>query len=136
MNILEGEVNRSGVAAMLDIDHFKNINDTYGHMVGDRVLREISDAVAGILRSGDEIGRYGGEEFLIILKDSTLEQGVAVCERIRQTISDGVWTSEKLHISVSIGLVSTNGESVDKVLQQADDRLYQAKNSGRNQLAY
>lgn len=136
LNILEEHRAQLGVVAMLDIDHFKQINDTYGHIVGDQVLQEISEAVSRVLRSGDEIGRYGGEEFLIVLKDSTLEQGAAVCERIRQAVADGVWTQEGLRSSVSIGLTSINGDSVDDLVQAADIRLYEAKRSGRNRLAY
>lgn len=121
---------------MLDIDYFKMINDTYGHSVGDRVLVEVSSIIKSTLRSCDNVGRYGGEEFLIIIRDVSLEQGIIICERIRETIENHEWSIDGLRTSVSIGLSEITGNHTDSIVNKADELLYKCKSNGRNQLAY
>jgi diguanylate cyclase (GGDEF)-like protein len=121
---------------MLDIDHFKRINDTYGHQVGDVVIQEIAAVLKGTLRETDFIGRYGGEEFAVILPETSLEQAFEVAERIRCQISDRliVNDSTNLQVTVSLGIATLKAGmgTIDEMLKQADQALYQAKFNGRN----
>lgn len=121
---------------MLDIDHFKRINDTYGHPVGDAVIQEVASILKETLRETDFIGRYGGEEFAVILPETTLEQASEVAERIRYRIHEQTITNEfnSLQVTVSLGIATLKAEmnSVEEMLKQADQALYQAKSNGRN----
>ena len=121
---------------LLDIDRFKSINDTYGHATGDQVLREISSAIENIVRDGDVLARWGGEEFAIMLPLTSLEQAITMAERIRETISEMEIIVENniIRTTVSIGIAQkdSNIHSIDKLFTLADASLYQAKNSGRN----
>ena len=130
-------VNGDFSVCMLDIDHFKPINDTYGHQAGDEVLRTIAREVSGDLRVIDVFGRYGGEEFLMVLPETPLEGAVVKAERVRRQIEalrfPGI--SEKLRITVSIGVAGyREGEDIDETLSRADQYLYTAKKNGRNQV--
>ncbi|MEN8136771.1 MAG: diguanylate cyclase [Thermodesulfobacteriota bacterium] len=123
--------------AMLDIDHFKKINDVYGHQCGDMILHETAQLMSNLLRNYDAIGRYGGEEFLIILPETTSEQSLTICNRIRLTVQNHSYryNGHKLHITVSIGIATKQaGESMipDRLIAEADRYLYIAKESGRN----
>ena len=125
--------------SMLDIDHFKKINDTYGHMVGDGVLRTLGSELREHIRYPDTIGRYGGEEFLIVLPHSTLkaasEQAERLCEHVRSlSIKSG---EHEFAITVSVGVAQYKIQQEDwqAFLNRADTALYRAKNSGRNQWA-
>ena len=123
--------------AMLDIDHFKNINDDYGHQCGDMVLHETAQLMSELLRDYDAVGRYGGEEFLIILPETTREQSLAICNRIRLTVQNHTYryNGRNLQITVSIGIAAKQaGENVitDRLIAEADRYLYVAKESGRN----
>lgn len=125
------------VIAVIDIDHFKAINDAYGHVVGDCVLRQLSLELQRNLREDDVPGRYGGDEFGVILPGCSLEQASQVMERLRQRVSD--YRNEQLpqlRISLSIGLASFEPGLEDSVawLNAADKALYAAKQSGRNQV--
>ena len=97
---------------------------------------EVSSIIKSTLRSCDHVGRYGGEEFLIIIKDVSLEQGVAICERIRESIENHEWSIDGLRTSVSIGLSEIAGNHTDSIVNKADELLYKSKSNGRNQLAY
>jgi diguanylate cyclase (GGDEF)-like protein len=124
---------------MLDIDLFKNVNDTYGHLVGDQVLKTIAERCQSVLRSSDKIGRYGGEEFVIILPETSIEMAVKTANRIRMIVSDRPILVENAKISttVSLGVSSMNAEcnlTLEQVLDQADQALYRAKQSGRNRV--
>ncbi len=130
---------RSGVPfslLLLDIDHFKNINDTYGHDSGDLVLQQAADLVTSCVRVGDFIFRYGGEELLIVLVEIDKEQAKYVAETIRARfdseplrVSDG----KTMDVTVSIGVAAYNGHpDYEKLVKEADDALYRAKNAGRN----
>ncbi len=125
---------------MLDIDNFKNFNDTYGHLVGDRALRDISRAIRNNIRTVDVPARYGGEEFLVILPEATIDGGVMVAERVRQAIEDfGFDTGRgirKTHITASIGVAAYEGASItdSELISTADARLYEAKRAGKNRV--
>lgn len=123
--------------SMLDIDHFKKINDTYGHTVGDEVLRTLAGELRDHIRYPDTIGRYGGEEFLIVLPHSTLhaaaEQAERLCQHVRSlTIKSG---EHEIAVTVSIGVAQYkfHKEDWEAFLSRADAALYQAKNNGRDQ---
>lgn len=120
------------VVLMLDIDHFKNINDTYGHLLGDKILKELAIIMQDSIRFSDMVGRYGGEEFLIMLVETKLADGYIVAEKIRKTIERWEFT-EGLRITVSIGAEEYSGEKISELLEKADYKLYRAKNNGRNQ---
>ncbi|NPV91040.1 MAG: GGDEF domain-containing protein [Firmicutes bacterium] len=118
---------------MMDIDHFKKINDTYGHKVGDLVLAKISASIREHFRSTDFIGRIGGEEFLILMPDTKLEVAFNRAENIRKYIEGLKWDYAQLHVTISGGIYDCSEcESCDTVLNKADVALYQAKSSGRN----
>ncbi len=123
---------------LLDIDHFKQINDTHGHPAGDAVLREAAHRIWSTLRSGDLVGRYGGEEFLVLV-NGELDDAPAFCERLRVAIADRPFEqgAVALRVTVSGGFVEVDPSlsgSVDEVLAAADRLLYEAKAAGRNRI--
>jgi diguanylate cyclase (GGDEF)-like protein len=125
---------------MMDIDHFKKINDTYGHKIGDLVLQRLASLCTRELRDIDSIGRIGGEEFAILLPNTNGERAAEVAERLRKTIAETGIALEQglpLHFTVSIGVATTHDveTNVDTLLSQADDALYEAKRAGRNRVA-
>ncbi len=122
--------------AMIDIDHFKSVNDRYGHPVGDIVLREIAHIIKKQARCRDIVARYGGEEFVVVLTDCDLEHAYAWSERIRKEISEIFITHEKISVTVSIGVASSSASvfRLQDVISLADGALYSAKNSGRNRV--
>lgn len=120
---------------LLDLDHFKTINDQFGHAVGDRVLREFSDLGRGLLRHGDVIGRWGGEEFLLVLPSTALDAAVEVTDRLRAAalLIELPESSDRLHVTFSAGLATDDGgRSLDQIVGCADAALYQAKHGGRD----
>ena len=123
---------------MLDVDHFKKVNDTFGHKIGDKVLIELAAAGERALRECDIVARYGGEEFVIFLADTNSEEGLRVAERLRETIGEVVvYTDDgrEVRFTVSIGLSSSDiSESIDMLIKTADEALYRAKNGGRNRV--
>lgn len=124
---------------MLDADHFKSINDRYGHQTGDEVLQRVGRLCRETLRDVDVVGRIGGEEFAVLLPRIAGEQAIDVAERLRRQIAESplpLASGEVLQISVSIGVTSlvASVSSIDVLLHQADMALYQAKNSGRNRV--
>lgn len=123
---------------MLDLDHFKRINDTYGHAAGDAVLKHFAEIIHGQQRKIDVVGRVGGEEFAIILPDTDLTEARIFAERLRKTVADKPLQheTESIQITVSIGiaLLSASSRSPDNVLRGADRALYKAKDHGRNQV--
>jgi diguanylate cyclase (GGDEF)-like protein len=124
----------------LDIDHFKAVNDRYGHAAGDDVLRSFATTLLAQLRTEDICGRTGGEEFGVMLPDSSPHTGVAVAERIRKAVETSVATTRStnqvISVTVSIGVASfpRSGQTLEQLLHQADMLLYEAKNSGRNRV--
>jgi diguanylate cyclase (GGDEF)-like protein len=122
---------------MADIDHFKQVNDTYGHQVGDRVLIGIVNAMKSTLRKTDLIGRYGGEEFLMILPETDLERAFHAAERIRKAVHQLRWHLQEMRVTVSAGVAAFKSEEKDfEFLKRADALLYQAKESGRNRVVF
>jgi diguanylate cyclase (GGDEF)-like protein len=124
---------------MFDVDHFKRVNDTFGHPVGDEVLVEISKVTRRLVRNEDVFARYGGEEFVLILRGIALDGARIVGERLRERIAELVVTTEKgpLKITVSVGcasFASTPEATAESLVQVADKRLYMAKHSGRNRV--
>lgn len=121
---------------MLDIDFFKKINDTYGHNIGDLVLQKIADVSRTILRDIDIIGRIGGEEFAILLPQTSLEDSIKVAERLRIEISNASVLLENSEVTFtsSFGVVSASKSNIDNLLIKADKALYKAKESGRNRV--
>jgi diguanylate cyclase (GGDEF)-like protein len=122
---------------MLDLDYFKQVNDRYGHAVGDTVLRQFAKALRRQLRPGDCIGRIGGEEFTALLVGTTEKEAHDIAERVRQAwCSESVQVGEHLlQCTVSIGICTTGGASLDACLLKADAALYRAKAEGRNRVA-
>ena len=125
---------------MLDVDHFKKINDEHGHQVGDVVLKDCARLMRDQLRSVDSIGRYGGEEFVVVLPHTTYEEGRATGERLRRAIEEHVFRSGKkeLRVTVSVGVACYPSDAVDSpvsLIRQADQALYRAKQGGRNRVA-
>jgi diguanylate cyclase (GGDEF)-like protein len=126
---------------MIDIDHFKDINDSYGHLVGDRILKETACLIMSSIRTYDITGRYGGEEFLVVLPDTNVEHALNLAERIRRTIAETLHTRAGITIkdpvTVSIGMASASAEdsSANDLLLRADNSLYKAKGEGRNRVS-
>jgi two-component system, cell cycle response regulator len=127
---------------MLDIDHFKKVNDSHGHAVGDEVLKTFAERVSQRLRSFDLVARLGGEEFVVILPDISLDMAMQVAERLRKGICNDPFKISGpqglLPVSVSIGAAMINGEAikVEEALRRADDELYRAKEGGRNRVYF
>ena len=142
MRRLDGEIRRARrfkeelSLLMLDIDHFKKVNDQYGHLAGDDVLEELARLIRQNIRDVDAVGRYGGEEFIIILPKTDLSSALNVAERIRKAIEmAGIKDSEGnvFSITVSQGLSSHEpGEDKHSLISRGDDALYVAKENGRN----
>lgn len=124
-----------GVSLMVDIDHFKSVNDTYGHYVGDMVIQHVSKILTEQSRTNDIVCRFGGEEFVIFLHKAGREQGLLIAERIRRTVQDSPVCSEEhtVNITVSIGgSLKDQLEDINVSIKLADEALYRAKNAGRN----
>jgi diguanylate cyclase (GGDEF)-like protein len=145
MEALEKEVQRSVRKGgnlsliMLDIDHFKQVNDTYGHLQGDIVLQKVSVQLQKELRSYDVAARYGGEEFIAVLPDATIKEAAFVADRVRMSIQKAKFSGalSKLSLTVSLGVALFSPESntsVDGFIKLADDALYRAKSGGRNRV--
>ncbi len=120
---------------MFDIDHFKSINDSYGHLAGDYVLKQLSTAVKGKIRREDVFARYGGEEFAIILPEIDGPGALVMAEKIRKLIEKTAFKFEetKIPVTVSVGIAtSTEADDAASLIKRADERLYDAKNAGRN----
>ena len=124
---------------MLDIDHFKKVNDTYGHLAGDYVLKEVANVIKSTIRQSDICGRFGGEEFLIILPNTKLSGAMKLAERLRNNIHNHkfIYNNQEIPLTVSIGITSASkSDSIYSIIQRADEALYEAKNKGRNRVEY
>ncbi len=126
---------------MFDLDHFKRLNDTYGHLAGDYALKEVVHVCQHTLRDVDLFARYGGEEFVILLPETDSNQAHQVAERLRTAIDeeDLKWEEKLMHATISLGVTSLQFDadnlSADKLLDQADQALYHSKNTGRNRVS-
>lgn len=119
---------------MFDIDHFKRINDRFGHQFGDKVLVRIAQEIKKSIRQTDLVGRYGGEEFLVIFSNTSFEGAKQATENIRIRIQSLSWNIDGLKVSISGGLCSLRGEKADELIRKADEFLYLAKWNGRNRI--
>lgn len=132
------ETGTSFIIVMSDIDYFKVINDTYGHDFGDFVLREISDIMQSSIRRNDILSRWGGEEYLLLLKDINVEKGFALTEIIRESISkhNFIFNDIEVHLTMTFGVAEyICGNNIDEVIKNSDNALYKGKKSGRNTVA-
>ncbi len=121
---------------MLDLDLFKQVNDTYGHLTGDEVLAKISETIDQTIDDSHKFGRYGGEEFLIILPVTSLQSAIVLGEKIRKKIAGLRFSEVDLHITASLGIVHCNDELVKDNIKRVDDLLYRAKENGRNRIEW
>lgn len=119
--------------AMIDLDDFKKINDTYGHLVGDKVLFETAEILKKYMDESDFVGRYGGEEFLMVIKNRSKDQAIELFEMIRKNVKSH-FESNQLHVTISIGFAINKVESINDWINRADEALYQAKRNGKNQV--
>jgi diguanylate cyclase (GGDEF)-like protein len=121
---------------LLDIDHFKSINDLLGHQAGDRVLAQIGKVIAENIRGVDVAGRFGGEEFLVLLRDASRERALHVAERLREAIETGGFAyADGKPVTVSVGVAYARAvDGTADVVERADRALYRAKNAGRNRV--
>jgi len=127
---------------MVDLDHFKRVNDTYGHLAGDSVLKAVGDLLRAEVRDYDVVGRFGGEEFAVLLPDITEQASIAIAERIRAAVTKlevdveveehRLATISGLSVSIGVAVCPDSGTVVDRLLLAADTALYKAKNDGRN----
>jgi diguanylate cyclase (GGDEF)-like protein len=125
---------------MLDIDHFKTVNDDHGHLAGDAVLVHLAQLLMRAVRNEDVVARFGGEELAVILRAIPIEQAMQLAERLRKLVdgSPVEYADKTLHATVSIGVAgypTTNAETVDALVDAADQALYRAKHGGRNRVA-
>jgi diguanylate cyclase (GGDEF)-like protein len=120
---------------LIDIDRFKQVNDTYGHARGDDALRQVARLLASSLRSDDYLARFGGEEFVVMLPNTPAEVGRQIAERLRRSVEEGPWFAPA-QLTVSIGLATSEPQctSIGELIEAADTALYQAKNLGRNRV--
>jgi len=128
---------------MLDIDHFKSVNDRFGHLVGDQALKMVADTLMKHVRQYDRVGRWGGEEFIVILPTTTLEESIDVAERLRVKVASAKLPLKEpegdgaLQVQISLGVACTIGDEgieLDTLVDRADEMLYQAKEAGRNRV--
>lgn len=144
MRLLDEEIARAGrtgspcAVALIDLDHFKRINDAFGHPTGDEVLRTFAITMFANIRSIDRFGRYGGEEFLLILPDMTAESAAQALDRLRAIVADLDWSafSPGMKVTLSAGIATLKAEETpDTLLARADSALYAAKAKGRNRIS-
>lgn len=122
--------------AILDVDFFKKINDNHGHMIGDEVLVLLAKALKGRLRKSDVLARFGGEEFIVLLPNTNMKDGIKILNDLKQTIEDSLFTKQNISLTISIGAAQlTNENTLKELIAKADRFLYQAKDEGRNTVA-
>lgn len=124
---------------MFDLDHFKQVNDTYGHLVGDHVLREFADLVSSTVRREDLFARYGGEEFAMACRSTDVQHATELAERIRAAVEARafVFEGQRISVTVSVGVACTWKEAtVEALIERSDQMLYRAKNEGRNRVIF
>ena len=138
-NALERSTADSGTMAimMIDVDHFKSINDDFGHAVGDEILKRISKILRTQIRATDFVGRYGGEEFLVLMPDTGYEGALKVAEKLRSSVASSIFQPRAVSISIGIATTTAAAETgdmspLDHTLKRADEALYKAKDAGRN----
>ncbi len=138
--LMDGSQGRELAVLMLDVDHFKSVNDRFGHAVGDRALKLITDTLRGNTRAFDSLARYGGEEFVVVMPGTGPEDAASAGERLRAAVAEVIFEpmpGEPVQLTVSVGIACTQDHQVlpEMLLHAADLALYQAKRSGRNRIA-
>ncbi|WP_255411125.1 GGDEF domain-containing protein [Legionella sp. km772] len=124
--------------AVGDIDHFKFINDTFGHLAGDKVLKKVASIFKSSVRDTDYIARYGGEEFVLIFEDTSSKEALSMIEKLRKSVKDCqfAYRDNKVDVTVSFGLTTiVKGDNIESLFIRADTALYKAKDAGRNRCA-
>lgn len=121
---------------MLDLDYFKTVNDEYGHVIGDEVLVNVAELLNVVTRKTDIVGRYGGEEFIILLTDTNIYKGLEIAERIRKSVEEKEFTENKMKLTISIGLKQRVDEDVSELIKNTDKMLYESKAKGRNKTSF
>ncbi|WP_408155279.1 GGDEF domain-containing protein [Herbaspirillum lusitanum] len=123
---------------MFDIDWFKRINDEYGHLAGDEILRGVAQTVQQLLRKVDVLARYGGEEFIVLLPESDLQNGMAVAQKLREALEQKSFVvdgGQELRVTASFGVAASVGQqALEQLIKLADEALYTAKDQGRNRV--
>ena len=135
-SLRNSQAHRPGALFILDIDHFKAVNDTWGHPAGDLVLQNVARIIQGSLRKGDYTGRLGGEEFAVLLPAATRDEALMLAERIRTELQVAVTDTPEgsIAVTISIGVALWQGRDLQGVQEAADKALYQAKREGRNRV--
>jgi len=124
---------------MLDIDFFKKINDTYGHLAGDFILKEFVKIIKNSIRHSDILGRFGGEEFIVLLPNTKISGALKLAQRIKEEVENNVFkfSNKNIKITTSIGITSASlNDSLESLLERVDEALYDAKRKGRNRIEY
>lgn len=122
---------------LIDIDYFKQVNDTFGHQIGDEVLKNTTEAINSSVRESDVLGRFGGEEFIILAPYSDIAGTALLAERVRKAVEQLSWNEEGLHVTISLGVAELEmNDTADTLIKRADQLLYCAKDKGRNRVAY
>jgi diguanylate cyclase (GGDEF)-like protein len=122
--------------ALLDIDHFKRVNDDYGHTVGDQVLQQFAEVLSRQLRASDILVRWGGEEFLLILPGIDVSGALQALERLRHSPALEYLSPRGLQVTFSAGIINARGMSCNDLVEGVDQKLYQAKGRGRDRIVY
>lgn len=140
LKFLKMEIERSKnfqteyILIMFDLDRFKRLNDSYGHLFGDQVLKKICKVISGDIKKIDKFGRYGGEEFLILLPDTKLKEGSSIANRLRQKVESLKWKDDVV-VTISMGVIgNVKNDTLDLALERVDKLLYKAKDNGRNKV--
>ena len=120
--------------ALLDVDKFKSYNDTFGHLAGDAVLKQVAAILAGCARETDFVARYGGEEFVIILPQTELADAIEVCDRLRAAIENGGWDQRAVTASFGVANITQGASTPSELIANADEALYLSKETGRNRV--
>ncbi|MGS2722395.1 sensor domain-containing diguanylate cyclase [Porticoccus sp. GXU_MW_L64] len=119
---------------LLDLDNFKNINDNYGHQIGDKALKTVAQLMLPVVRDSDLLARYGGEEFAVLLPNTTRAAACQAAERIRRAVSSNYCCPQELTVSIGVASAEPTTQNMAQLVKQADDALYRAKNEGRNRV--
>lgn len=136
IEIMENKLTEDSMVALIDIDNFKQVNDQYGHMAGDKILVGVVDVIKSSIRTDDILGRYGGEEFILILKKTDEAEAMKVIERVRKNVEAIEWSYEKVHTTISTGMMRKCNLNVNSLFVEVDNLLYEAKRRGKNCVVY
>lgn len=139
LDLLYAQAQRLGAPLsliMLDLDHFKEYNDTFGHPAGDEILQRLGATLRSSLRSHDVVARYGGEEFVVLLPATDEREAMEVAERLRRSIASGAWPRRQVTASLGVGTIGPRTSGASALVEQADRAMYQSKQAGRNRVTH